>query len=97
IVVSWRRLVFIDGLLSFLCRRSGSVTMLASGPQHAASTPKSPLAHALSFAAFHSPYYSKQAWAAALREKRRLQFRDILPTPANLVKEDASSFYGISR
>jgi phenylacetate-CoA ligase len=71
--------------------------MLASGPQHAASTPKSPLAHALSFAAFHSPYYSKQAWAAALREKRRLQFRDILPTPANLVKEDASSFYGISR
>jgi phenylacetate-CoA ligase len=70
--------------------------MLASKPQNT-SVPRSPLAHAVSFAAFHSPYYSMQAWAVALREKRKLQFRDIPSTPGSLVKQDPSSFFGASR
>jgi phenylacetate-CoA ligase len=70
--------------------------MLASERPRAASISQSPLAKALFFAMLYSPYYRTQAWAVALREGRKWQFRNIPITPNSLVKENPSSFYSVS-
>jgi phenylacetate-CoA ligase len=59
------------------------------------SISESPLAAATRFAALHSPYYKAQPWAASLRKRRTVQFRDIPVTPASVVKADPQRFFSL--
>jgi phenylacetate-CoA ligase len=47
----------------------------------------------LTHAARHSPYYREQPWAARLRKRDKLAFRDLPITPKGLVRQQTPQFY----